>query len=74
VTDMRWREEMAEAMELIYRLQTDYNGSLPENEAREIGPWVLISALLILRVSAQIASNSAQGSQNLPPHSNPTGP
>lgn len=30
---------MEEAMELIYRIQPDYSGSLPESEACEIGPW-----------------------------------
>jgi Methylamine utilization protein MauJ len=40
VTDIRWREEMEEAMELVYRIQVDHSGSLPKSEACELGPWV----------------------------------
>lgn len=37
---MRWREEMEQAMDLIYRIQVDHGGSLPGSEAREIDSWV----------------------------------
>ena len=44
VTDVRWRDEREEIIELLYRLQTDHNGSLPESEALELGPWVADAA------------------------------
>jgi len=44
VTDVRWRDEGEEIIELLYRLQTDHNGSLPESEALELGPWVADAA------------------------------
>jgi hypothetical protein len=51
VTDIRWREEMEEAMELVYRIQADHSGSLPESEAREVGPWVDAAAERAQRLS-----------------------
>jgi hypothetical protein len=35
MVDMRCEKVMEEAMELIYRLQIDHGGRLPESEARE---------------------------------------
>ncbi|MGB3632903.1 MAG: hypothetical protein WA982_02555, partial [Rubrobacteraceae bacterium] len=41
MVDLRWEDEMEEAMELIYLIQTDHGGRLPEDEAREkLGDWV----------------------------------
>ena len=42
---------MEEAMELVYRIQADYSGSLPRSEAREIGPDVDDVALRAERLS-----------------------
>ncbi len=39
MNDMRWSEEMEEAVELVYRIQVDHGGSLSESEADEFGPW-----------------------------------
>lgn len=36
---MRWKEEREEIVELVYRIQADFGGSLPEREARKLGPW-----------------------------------
>ncbi len=36
--ELRWSEEMEEVMELLFRIQVDHNGSLPESEAQELGP------------------------------------
>jgi hypothetical protein len=44
VTDVRWRDEREEIIELLYRLQTDHNGSLPKSEALELDPWVADAA------------------------------
>jgi hypothetical protein len=36
---------MEEAMELVYRIQTDHGGKLPETEAHEqLGDWVTNAA------------------------------
>ena len=41
MVEMRWERDMEEAMELVYRIQTDHGGRLPESEAREkFGAWV----------------------------------
>ena len=39
VADMRWKEEREEIIELVYRVQADHGGSLPEREAKRLGPW-----------------------------------
>ena len=39
VADMRWKAEREEIIELVYRIQADYGGSLPEREARKFGSW-----------------------------------
>ena len=44
MNDMRWREESEEVIELVYRIQADHGGSLPENEAHEFGPWATSAA------------------------------
>ena len=40
MADMRWKREREEVIELIYRVQADHGGDLPEREAKKIGPWV----------------------------------
>lgn len=42
--ELRWSEEMEEVMELLFRIQADHGGSLPESEAQELGPWVTEAA------------------------------
>ncbi len=39
MADTRWKEEREEIVELVYRIQADHGGSLPEREARKFGPW-----------------------------------
>jgi hypothetical protein len=52
LVEMRWEKEMEEAMELIYRIQTDHGGRLPESEAREqFTPWVTDAAKRAERLS-----------------------
>lgn len=41
MADMRWKEEREEVVELIYRIQADHGGSLPEREARKFGSWAV---------------------------------
>lgn len=41
MADMRWKEEREEVVELVYRIQADYGGSLAEREARKFGPWAV---------------------------------
>src|SRR5215211_8819494 len=56
---MRWEKEMAEAVELIYRIQTDHGGRLPESEAREqLGAWVADAARRAERLSWLVAKGS----------------
>lgn len=38
---MRWKEEREEVIELVYRIQADHGGSVPEREARKFGPWAV---------------------------------
>ena len=40
MADMRWKDEREEIVELVYRIQADHGGSLPEREARKFGSWV----------------------------------
>ncbi len=59
MVDMRWENEMEEAMELIYRIQTDHGGKLPESEAREqFGAWVAAAAERAERLSWLVAKGS----------------
>lgn len=39
MADTRWKEEREEIIELVYRIQADHGGGLPEREARKFGPW-----------------------------------
>lgn len=39
VADMRWKKEREEVIELVYRVQADHGGSLPEREAKKLGAW-----------------------------------
>ncbi len=39
MADMRWKEEREEIIELVYRIQADHGGSLPEREARKLDSW-----------------------------------
>ena len=39
VADVRWKEEREPIIELVYRIQADHGGDLPEQEARKFGPW-----------------------------------
>jgi hypothetical protein len=56
---MRWERDMEEAMELIYRIQTDYGGKLPESEAREmLGAWVVDAAERAERLYWLVAKGS----------------
>src|SRR5215212_874307 len=56
---MRWEKEMAEAVELIYRIQTDHGGRLPESEALEqFGAWVTDAARRAERLSWLVAKGS----------------
>ena len=59
LVEMRWEKEMEEAMELIYRIQTDHGGRLPESEAREqLGAWVADAARRAERLSWLVAKGS----------------
>ncbi len=59
MVEIRWKKEMEEAMELLYRIQTDYEGRLPENEAREqLGAWVTDAARRAERLSWLVAKGS----------------
>src|SRR5215213_3196292 len=56
---MRWERDMEEAMELIYRIQADHGGKLPESEAREkLGEWVADAAERAERLSWLVAKGS----------------
>jgi hypothetical protein len=56
---MRWERDMEEAMELIYRIQTDYGGRVPEDEAGEqLGGWVADAARRAQRLSWLVAKGS----------------
>ena len=50
MTELRWSEEMEEVMELLFRIQADHGGSLPESEAQELGPWVTEAAERVERL------------------------
>lgn len=39
MADTRWKDEREEIVELVYRIQADHGGSLPEREAQKFGPW-----------------------------------
>ena len=50
---------MEEAMELIYRIQTDHGGKLPKSEAREVlGAWVVDAAERAQRLHWLVAKGS----------------
>jgi hypothetical protein len=59
VVEMRWERDIEEAMELIFRIQTDHGGRLPESEAREkLGAWVAGAAERAERLSWLVAKGS----------------
>jgi hypothetical protein len=61
VVEMRWKQEMEEAMELLYRIQTDYEGRVPENEAHEqLGAWVTDVVWRAKRLSWLVANGSPE--------------
>lgn len=39
MADMRWKDEREEIVDIVYRIQADHGGSLPEREARKFGSW-----------------------------------
>lgn len=39
MSDIRWREEREEIIELLYRIKADHAGSLPERDVRRFGSW-----------------------------------
>jgi hypothetical protein len=56
---MRWEKDLEEAMELIYRIQTDHSGRLPESQARDqLGAWVADAARRAERLSWLVAKGS----------------
>lgn len=59
VVELRWEDEMAEAMELIYRIQTDHSGRLSESEAlQQLGGWVTDAARRAEKLSWLVAKGS----------------
>lgn len=59
MVEIRWERDMEEAMELIYRIQTDHGGKLAESEAREnLGAWVADAAERAERLSWLVAKGS----------------
>lgn len=39
MAEVRWKEEREEIIELVYRIQADFGGNLPEREARKLYVW-----------------------------------
>lgn len=59
MVEMRWERDMEEAMELVYRIQTDHRGRLAASEAREvIGDWVVDAAERAERLHWLVAKGS----------------
>jgi len=59
MVEMRWEKEMEEVMELIYRIQTDHGGKLPESEAHErLGAWLVDAVKRAERLSWLVAKGS----------------
>lgn len=58
MADMRWKEEREEIIDLIYRIQVDHGGSLPEREARKFGPWAVDAIKRARKIRWLIAKGS----------------
>ncbi|PLS87097.1 MAG: hypothetical protein CYG60_03740 [Actinobacteria bacterium] len=56
--DARWREEKEQILELLYRIQADHNGRLPESEVLKIGPWAADAARRAERLWCLVAKGS----------------
>lgn len=54
----RWKEEREEIIELIYLIQADHYGSLPEREARKFGPWAATAIKRARRIRWLVSKGS----------------
>jgi hypothetical protein len=58
MADMRWKEEREEIIELVYRIQADHGGSLPEREARKLDSWAASSIKRARKIRWLVAKGS----------------
>ena len=58
MNNTRWSEESEEVIELVYRIQADYGGSLRETEAHEFGPWAASAAKRAERINWLVAKGT----------------
>ena len=69
MVEMRWEEEMQEAMELIYRIEADHGGRLLKSEAiDQLGDWVSDAAERAARLSWPVAKGSPRAAESCKAH------
>lgn len=58
MADMRWKEEREEIIELVYRIQADYDGSILEREARKLDSWATSATKRARKIRWLVAKGS----------------